>query len=296
MPVKDRDPLTGHRTTGHEWDGIVELNTRVPKAVWIFAIVTHLWAVIIWILLPTWPLVVTYTKGILGADDRKEVRLSVIAANEARADWASRIDSLEPEEILSDDLLLQRVRGAGHRLFGDNCAVCHGMDGDGGPGFPSLLDDAWLWGGDFDEVLETIRVGINSDHDETRYAEMMAFGELGVLSRDEVHVTVDYVRSLSGLANPPADRLAEGEEIFMDNCSSCHGEDGTGDMDLGAPDLTDDFWIYGGSKKDVFTTIYGGRQGWMPAWETRLTETDRKILALYVEDLHSQAKTDEVAE
>lgn len=287
MSVKERDPLTGHQTTGHEWDGITELNTPVPRAVWFFIIVTHIWALIAWILLPTWPLLTTYTKGLLGVDQQEQVEEAVVAANAQRADWATQIDHLPPQEVLANGDLSRRVAETGHQLFGDNCAGCHGTNAQGGPGFPSLTDAAWLWGGDFGNIMETLRVGINSDHPETRFGQMMAFGREGILSRDEVRVVADYVQSLSG-EDISATRREHGAQIFADNCASCHGDSGIGDASLGAPNLTDDFWIYGGSDKALFTTIFGGRQGWMPAWENRLGLTERKILALYLMQLGQQ--------
>ncbi|WP_108484202.1 cytochrome-c oxidase, cbb3-type subunit III [Oceaniglobus ichthyenteri] len=288
MSVKERDPLTGHQTTGHEWNGITELNTRVPRSIWFFIIITHIWALIAWILLPTWPLVTTYTKGILGLDQREEVAEKVIAANVARADWADRITAAPVSEILNDPELLARANETAHQIFGDNCAGCHGLDAGGGPGFPSLIDDAWLWGGDPDTIMETLRVGINATHPETRYAQMLAFGRDGILEREEIRIVVDYIQSLSGAEISP-DRGAVGAEIYADTCSSCHGETGVGDTEMGAPNLTDAFWIYGGDDKAMFDTIWNGRQGWMPAWEGRLTETERKILTVYLTDLRQAA-------
>lgn len=287
MSVKERDPLTGHQTTGHEWNGIIELNTPVPRPVWFFIAVTAIWSVLMWILLPAWPLVSFYTKGILGVDQRDEVTEAVVEANAARQDWAARLDAMPPDQILSDPELGGIVRSSGPQLFGDNCAACHGTDGNGGPGFPSLIDDAWLWGGDFDTVLETIRVGINSDHPDTRFAQMMAFGRDGILTRDDVHAVTAYVRSLSG-APAPAAQLEQGSTVFADNCASCHGEDGTGDHAQGAPNLTDDFWIYGGSSEAVFKTVHDGRQGWMPAWQGRLSQTEQRMLAVYLQVLRDQ--------
>ncbi|WBU53998.1 cytochrome-c oxidase, cbb3-type subunit III [Paracoccus sp. SCSIO 75233] len=287
MSVKERDPLTGHLTTGHEWDGIVELNTPVPRPVWFFIATTAIWSFIIWLLLPTWPLVSTYTKGLLSTDQRKEVEQAVLEADEARADWAARITDLPVEKILADPDLAEIVRTSGPQLFGDNCAACHGLDANGGPGFPSLTDSAWLWGGEFDTVMETIRVGINSDHPETRFGQMMAFGRDGILSRDDIRAVAAYVRSLSGTSGLSA-QAEQGKSLFADNCVTCHAEDGSGDIAMGAPDLTDDFWIYGGSSRELFDTIFGGRQGWMPAWEERLPETERKILAIYLEELGQQ--------
>ncbi|MDN5567183.1 MAG: cytochrome-c oxidase, cbb3-type subunit III [Paracoccus sp. (in: a-proteobacteria)] len=283
MSVKERDPLTGHQTTGHEWDGITELNTRVPRAVWFFVFVTHLWALIVWVLLPTWPLVTTYTKGLLGLDQREEVEEAVIEANLARADWSEQIEALPADGIMADPALALRVNETGHQLFGDNCAGCHGLDAAGGPGFPSLTDAAWLWGDDTDTIMETLRVGINSQHPETRFAQMLAFGRDGILTRDQVRIVASYVQSLSN-PQPASRRLAEGAEIFAGNCASCHGEDGAGNRDLGSPNLTDGFWIYGGDDASLFTTIHDGRKGWMPAWEDRLSLTERKILAVYLQD------------
>lgn len=282
MSVKDRDPLTGHQTTGHEWNGITELNTRVPRVVWLFIIVTHLWALAVWVLLPAWPLVTTSTKGILGLDQREEVAKKVVAANSDRAVWGERIKSLSADEILGDPELFARVSDTGPQLFGDNCAGCHGAQATGGPGFPNLIDGAWLWGGDTDTVMETLRVGINAPHPDTRWAQMPAFGRDGLLPRNDIRIVVDYVQSLSG-AKSPADTIAAGAEIFATNCTSCHGNDGTGNPDAGAPDLSDGFWIYGGDDEAMFRTIWGGRQGWMPAWEDRLTETERKIITVYLQ-------------
>lgn len=288
MSVKERDPLTGHQTTGHEWNGITELNTRVPRIVWFFIIVTHLFALIMWILFPTWPLVTTYTKGILGFDQRDVVQQDIVLANIARADWADRIATLPADDILNDTELMARVTGTAHQIFGDNCAGCHGNDAAGGPGFPSLIDAAWLWGGDTDTIMETLRVGINSTHPETRYAQMLAFGRDGILPRDDIRLVVDYVQSLSG-SPAPADRIAAGGEIYTNNCAACHGDDGLGNTDLGAPNLTDAFWIYGGDDTAMYQTIWAGRQGWMPAWEGRLSETERKILAVYLQHLGQEA-------
>lgn len=286
MAVKERDPLTGHQTTGHEWNGITELNTRVPRVVWFFIIVTHLWALVVWVLLPAWPLVNTYTKGLLGVNQHEEVRESVAAAAESRAEWTARLAALPAGDIMADPALMARVADTAPQIYGDNCAGCHGRDAAGGPGFPSLIDDAWLWGGDTDTIMETLRVGINATHPETRYAQMLAFGHDDLLTHGEIRTVVDYVQSLSGLeTEASAERLAEGEEIFADNCAACHGENGAGITDLGAPNLIDAFWTYGGDDAAMFTTIHDGRQGWMPAWEDRLSETDRKILAIYLQEL-----------
>lgn len=284
MSVKEYDPLTGHATTGHEWNGIKELNTRVPRAIWWAIGLTHLWALIIWLLLPAWPTVSTYTTGLLGVDQRIEVEQSVAAARIERSDWISQIEHANVGEILSNPELMSRVSDAAPAIFGDNCAGCHGTAATGGPGFPSLVDNAWLWGSEPDFIEETIRVGINASHPETRFSEMLAFGRDQMLSTAEIRAVARYVAELS-VPTLAESNNPEGAEIFAGTCAGCHGEAGSGIVELGAPDLTDDFWIYGGSVDDIFESVWNGRRGIMPSWEERLSGADRKILAAYIVNL-----------
>lgn len=291
MGVNERDFYTGHITTGHEWNGIRELNTAVPKPVWFFLIATTLFAVVYWVLMPAWPLGRTYTKGLLGTDVHKEVATSLREAALSRSQWMTRIAKEDFAAIQADAALMKFVRETGHTLFGDNCAVCHGTRATGGPGFPSLVDEAWLWGGTPDAVFETIRVGINSDAPETRAAQMPAFGRDGILNRQAIINVIAYVRSLSHPTTPVSadvQKIAAGRETFAANCSACHGDDAKGSKDTGAPDLTDSFWLYGSDADSIYRTIYGGRQGHMPSWDKRLTDTERKILTLYILDLNKR--------
>lgn len=287
MGVNERDSHTGHATTGHEWNGIRELNTAVPKLVWYFLAATVIFSVVYWVLMPAWPLGSTYTKGLLGTDTRRNLATELRETALQRGAWTKRIESESLDTIQSDQQLMTYVRDTGRTLFGDNCAVCHGTRAAGGPGFPALVDEAWLWGGSPEAVLETIRVGINSEHPETRVSQMPAFGRDGMLDRRSVLDVVAYVRSLSHPVKSAtaSSRGDAAKEIFASNCSSCHGEDAKGNTDMGAPDLTDDAWIYGGDEEAIYRTVYGGRQGHMPAWESRLTSAELKILALYVLDL-----------
>jgi cytochrome c oxidase cbb3-type subunit 3 len=287
MASDERDSYTGHRTTGHEWNGITELNTPVPRPVYFFLALTFLFSVGYWILMPAWPLGVTYTKGLLGLDQRKAVNESVQQAILDRAAWTKQFESKSFKEIAADPQLMQIVRQNGRRLFGDNCSACHGIDAKGGPGFPNLTTASWLWGGDPDAIAETIRVGINSAHKDTRTSQMPAFGRDQILSAADLGKVIAYVRTLSNPAASgeakPAD-IDAGRELFAANCAACHGDDAKGKTDVGAPNLTDPFWIYGGDPQTIRTTVWGGRQGHMPTWEGRLSELDRKILALYLLD------------
>ncbi|WEX08614.1 cytochrome-c oxidase, cbb3-type subunit III [Chelativorans sp. AA-79] len=284
MSIEKRDPVTGRMTTGHEWNGIEELETPIPKVVFLFLAAAVLFSVVYWLLMPAWPLGWTYSRGLLGIDQRDVVTRQVEDAAAARTVWTARIAEEDFATIAADPDLMRHVKDTGGTLFADNCAVCHGSGGTGGPGFPNLTTGSWLWGGDPETIAETVRVGINSTHDETRFSEMMAFGQMGVLNREERRSVTAYVRSLSGQEPSEADqgRLSEGEELFATNCAACHGENGAGMHEVGAPDLTDGNWIYGGDAQSIMTTIYAGRQGHMPHWQDRLSPVDIKILTLYV--------------
>jgi cytochrome c oxidase cbb3-type subunit 3 len=293
MHVIERDPYTGHGTTGHEWNGIKELNTAVPWPIWAFLIAAAVFAVIWWVLMPAWPIGTTYTKGLLGADVREDVARSLATAAERRSVWTQRIEQEDFAAIQADDALMEDVRASGHALFGDNCAACHGVGAKGGPGFPSFIDRAWLWGDTPTAVFETIRVGVNSEHPDSRVSEMPAWGRDGMLDRAAILHVVDYVYSLShpeANGSAPAERFAAGRKVFMENCAACHGENAKGDAAVGAPDLTQGSWLYGGDRQSIYETVYGGRKGHMPTWEKRLTDTERKILTLYLLDLGRGAR------
>lgn len=292
MATERKDPATGRLTTGHEWNGIEELETPIPRVVIFFLTVTTLFAIGYWILMPAWPLGVTYTKGLLGIDQRAVVTKQVEDAAATRAAWTGRIAEASLEDIAANPDLMNHVRETGRTLFIDNCAACHGTRGTGGPGFPNLAAKAWLWGGEPDTIAETIRIGINATNEETRVSQMMAFGRDGVLDDRQVRAVAAYVRSLSDLPMGASDKalVEDGKQVFADNCVACHGEDGHGSTDVGAPNLTDATWIYGSDAQTVYTTIYSGRQGHMPHWEGRLSPVDIKILALYVGTLGEVAR------
>lgn len=291
MADVERDPVTGRETTGHEWNGIKELDTPVPRGVLIFLIVTHLWAIAWWFLVPAWPLGTTYTKGLLGIDQRTTVEARVVEGQQQQASWKSRLETDHYDTILADEALMQTVRRTGRQLFGDNCAACHGRDGKGGTHFPDLTDDDWIWGGGPELIEQTLRVGINTAHPETRVGQMPAFGRDQMLDREQVRNVAAYVYSLSNPAYSTAqnlDRIDAGREVFVTTCAACHGENAQGNSEVGAPNLTDSYWIYGGSMDTIIASVHGGRQGHMPTWDERLTTAEIRTLALFVHDLGTQ--------
>ncbi len=291
MELDKRDVVTGRPTTGHEWNGIEELETPIPRVVFAFLAATFVFAVICWVLYPTWPLGSTFTKGLTGFDQRNLVTEQVAKAEAGVAEqWAGKVTSMSYADIEADPALMHPVKEAGRRLFEDNCAACHGVNATGGAGFPNLAAKAWLWGDGSPEALEeTIRVGINSTNDDTRTSQMLAFGHDGMLPTDQIEAVVAYVRSLSSL-EPAGDakRIEAGKQVFAANCVACHGEDAKGKRDVGAPDLTDANWLYGSDAQSVFTTVYSGRQGHMPNWAARLSPLDIKILTVYVHTLEEK--------
>lgn len=287
MAIGERDPYTGHLTTGHEWNGIKELNTSVPRPVYFFLIATALFALVYWVLMPSWPLGTTYFKGLLGSDQRAIVRQSLQEAALDRARWADKVERKSFAQIQSDHELMQDVRETGHALFGDNCAACHGRDAKGNKGFPDLTSNSWLWGGMPDAIAETIRVGVNSTHPDSRSSQMPAFGRDGMLPLKDIENVAAYVRTLSGLPadNASPDMVAAGKALFAANCAACHGEDGKGNIEVGSRNLTNRSFLYGSDRQSLTTTIFYGRQGHMPTWQTKLSPLERKILTLYVLDL-----------
>ncbi|EIM72703.1 cytochrome c oxidase, cbb3-type subunit III [Nitratireductor aquibiodomus RA22] len=288
MAEVERDSFTGRETTGHEWNGIKELDTPIPRGVLMFLIVTHVWAIFWWFLVPTWPIGVTYTKGLLGIDQRTTVEAQVKDGQQQRAPWTERLASEPYDAILSDEALMQTVRDTGRQLFGDNCAACHGRDGRGRANYPDLTDDDWLWGGGPELIEQTMRVGINTAHPESRIAQMPAFGRDQMLDREQVRSVSAYVYSLThtDYSTPEnLDRINAGREVFASTCAACHGETAEGDMEVGAPNLADAHWVYGGDLETIIASVHGGRQGHMPSWDERLNTAEIRTLAVYVHDL-----------
>lgn len=281
---KEIDEITGQETTGHEWDGIKELNSPLPRWwLWTFY-VTIVWSIAYWIAMPAIPLVSSHTKGLLGYSQRETVREDIAAARDAQGVFRTRLEEASLAEIQDVTELREFAIAGGKSAFAVNCSQCHGAGGAGAPGYPNLNDDAWLWGGTIDQIHETIRVGIRSDHDDTRFNEMPAFLRDELLPRDQVDDVVEYVLSISGQDHDAA-ASARGQVVFVEQCAACHTETGKGNRELGAPDLTDAIWLYGGDRADIWATVANSRNGVMPAWDDKLDPVTRKQLAVYVHAL-----------
>ncbi|CAA7612959.1 cytochrome-c oxidase, cbb3-type subunit III [Magnetospirillum sp. SS-4] len=287
MATIEKDSVTGQSTTGHEWDGIKELNTPLPKW-WVYVFwATVVWAIGYWIAMPAWPTVNGYTKGVLGYSSRADLDNELALQKAGRAAWLSKIEAAELDAIEKDKDLLRYAMAGGKIAFGENCGACHGTGGVGVAGaYPTLADDEWIWGGTLADIEQTIKFGIRSTHAETRVSEMPKFGADGLLKPEQIAAVSDYVVSMASRA--PA-KGSPGEAVYVENCAVCHGEDGSGQAALGAPALNNQIWLFKTAKasaKDmVAAQVNAPKHGSMPAWADRLDPTTIKMLAVYVHNL-----------
>ncbi len=287
----ERDEVTGTDTTGHEWDGIKELNTPLPKW-WLYTF----YACVIWglgytVFYPAWPMISGATPGVLGYSSRAELVKDVDVARSAQKENLDKLAAANVEDILKDEKLLSFARAGGAAAFKVNCVQCHGSGAAGSAGYPNLNDDDWLWGGQPEQIHTTLQNGIryiaNAD---TRVMDMQVFGpdpangNAAVLKPEEIANVANFVMTLSG-GEVDAAKAAAGKELYATNCASCHGEDGKGNKDMGSPNLTDAIWLYGGKIENVTAQISRPRMGVMPAWGARLDAVTIKQLAVYVHAL-----------
>ncbi len=280
------DKVSGQTTTGHEWDGVRELNTPLPRWwLWMFY-ATIVFSVLYWIVYPSWPLLSGFTPGVLGHTNRAAVLAEVAAGQQARHDLAAGLDKANLSQIENDPKLLELALAQGKAAFGDNCTPCHGSGGQGQKGYPNLTAGRWLWGGTLDQIQQTITHGVRqADDADTHTSAMPAFGRDGILKPEEIRQVASYVRTLDGLEPEQGVDVAAGKKIFADNCVACHGEDGKGNTDMGSANLTTKVWLYGNDVPDLIYTITNARNSQMPAWGKRLDPETIKSLAVYVHSL-----------
>ncbi|MGE0767468.1 MAG: cytochrome-c oxidase, cbb3-type subunit III [Hyphomicrobiaceae bacterium] len=278
------DEVTGVATTGHEWDGIKELNKPLPKW-WLLTFYACIaWAIGYWVVYPAWPLANGYTRGLWGYSQRNTVAAEVQDGREAQAGMRTLLHKTPLDEVNKNADLLRFASAAGSAAFQTNCAPCHGRGAQGFSGYPNLNDDDWIWGGTVDQIQKTIEYGIRSGHEKSHASAMPRFGLDKLLEEAKIDDVAEYVLSLSGKS---IDKTAatRGAATFKEQCVACHGENGKGLLEQGAPNLTDAIWLYGGSKAQVVESIRTGRGGMMPAWGSRLDATTIKALAIYVHSL-----------
>jgi len=272
-------------TTGHSWDGIEELNNPLPRW-WLYTFYACIVVAIGYsIAYPAWPLIKGATPGLLGWSTRANVAKDIKKFNDMNAPVELKLVNANLNDIPNNPELMSYAVNAGAAVFQTWCAQCHGSGAAGvqGKGFPNLLDDDWLWGGTLDDIHTTVTHGIRNEQDpDARMSQMPAFGE--ILDPAEITQVVQYVRKLSG-QEFDATLATPGATVFADNCAACHGDDGTGGRDVGAPNLTDAIWLYGGDVKTLTYTVTNARYGVMPSWQKRLSEADIRAVSVYVHQL-----------
>ncbi|WP_417279281.1 cytochrome-c oxidase, cbb3-type subunit III [Celeribacter sp.] len=281
-------------TTGHSWDGIEELNNPLPRW-WLYTFyLCIIWGIAYTIAMPAWPLVKGATTGMLGWSTRAEVADKIASFEEMNAAVNAELAAADITAIEVGSDVHNYGVNMGAAVFRANCSQCHGSGAAGNTGYPNLLDNDWLWGGTIDEVAYTVQHGVRNETDEARYSEMPKFGADELLTEEEIDQAVAFAMSLSDPEGDGTnlvggtydlDLAAAGAEVFEVNCASCHGEDGTGDIYQGAPNLTDAIWLYGGDHDTVYETVYYARFGVMPAWGQRLSQAEVNAAALYVHQL-----------
>ncbi len=286
MSEAEVDEITGARTTGHVWDdNLKELNQPLPRWwLWTFY-VTIIWAIGYMIAYPAWPMISDYTHGVLGYSQRAEVARAVQQAKQGQAGRLALIAQKPLTDIRADADLLRYAITGGKAIFAENCAPCHGRGAQGSRGYPNLNDDAWIWGGTLDDIHKTVAVGIRSDHEDTRDNMMPRYGLDQLLEPQQINDVAEYVMAISGNKGSDTAAFERGKQVFVEQCVACHGEQGEGLKEQGAPSLIDDIWLFGGSKSDIVESISTGRGGRMPQWASRLDPTSIKLLTLYVHSL-----------
>lgn len=274
------DEATGTQTVGHEWDGIEELDTPMPRWwLWTFYL-TILFALVYVVLYPGWPMLTKGTEGVLGWTSRGQLAQEISAADQARTAVNQQIAGMPLEQLPENQALMQKAVAGGRAAFLVNCVQCHGSGAAGSKGYPNLRDDDWLWGGDLNAIEYTLTHGIRQQGDNlTRTSVMPPFQ--GVFDRPQIDSLISHVLSLRGNARPSA----AGAELFAANCASCHGPDGRGDRAQGAPNLADAIWLFGGTPAEIERQILAPRAGMMPKWQGRLDPVTIKMLAAYVHSL-----------
>jgi len=281
---KEIDAVTGVETTGHDWDGIKELNKPLPKW-WLYTFYACIvWSVGYWIAYPAWPRLGGYTRGVLGYSQRATVTAEIDKARAAQGDLRKQIATVPLDGIKQNQDLLRFAMAGGAAAFATNCAPCHGRSAQGAKGYPNLSDDDWLWGGTLADIQATIENGIRSGEKKERRSDMPKYGIENLLKPEEIDDAAEFVLSLSGRSTDAA-AVEKGRKTFAEQCAACHGADGKGKLDMGAPNLTDPIWLYGGSKPEIMESISTGRGGVMPAWAGRLDPVTIKELAVYVHAL-----------
>lgn len=283
-PKKDVDQISGIETTGHEWDGLKELNNPAPRWwLWVF-FACVLFSIGYWYLYPAWPTLAGHTGGAKQWSEYGQLKEQQAEIQAMRAKYEGRFATADLTTIKNDPGLYAYATAGGAVAFKNNCAACHGSGGQGGKGYPNLNDDIWLWGGTLDQIYTTIRYGAHNTNPNSHQGGMPAWKDN--LKPEEIEAAATYVEHLpEGEKAQKTALYMKGKEVFTQNCTPCHGSNAEGNIAVGAPPLNTAVRLYGGDHATLVETITYGRTGVMPAWEERLNDSTIKQLAVYVHSL-----------
>jgi cytochrome c oxidase cbb3-type subunit 3 len=285
MPTKiEKDAYSGVETTGHEWDGIKELNTPLPKWWLMVFYATIVWSAAWFLLYPSIPYGTGYWHGLLGYSQRRDAMAGVAAMHAQHAAAMEQIARTPITDIPKNPKLMEVALVAGRITFANNCQPCHGQNGAGRPGYPALGDDVWLWGGKPTDIETTITHGVRSGDPAARDSQMPSFGTDGILKPEQIQQVADFVGQWWGVVPASKDTRA-GAKIYADNCAMCHGDKGQGNRDVGAPPLNSHVHLYEGTRDAIVAQVTHPRHGVMPAWNRRLDPATIRSVALYVHSL-----------
>ncbi|NBW75311.1 MAG: cytochrome-c oxidase, cbb3-type subunit III [Sphingomonadaceae bacterium] len=282
MANKRIDEATGVETVGHSWDGIEELNNPLPRW-WLWTLYASIvFAIGYVIVYPAIPLANKGTEGLWGWTSRGQLADEMKAEDQRRAGTLAALAATPIEQLASKPDLMRAAIEGGRAAFRVNCVQCHGSGAAGSVGYPNLRDDDWLWGGNIKDIETTLINGIRQPgNDATRQSLMPNFGKDGILPPADIAAVTDHVLSLTGKSTANA----KGSELFAANCAVCHGADAKGGRQVGAPNLADAIWLYGGKREQVSGSIHQAHAGVMPAWGGKLDPVTIKMLAAYVHSL-----------
>lgn len=279
------DAASGTTTVGHEWDGIEELDTPMPRW-WLYILyATIVFAGVYVVLYPAIPMLDRATPGTLGWSSRGQLNQELAAEARRRGPLIAALAATPIDQLAAKPALLHAAEEGGKSAFKVHCIQCHGAGAAGSKGYPNLNDDDWLWGGDIVTIQQTLVHGIRQPGDDaTRLSQMPAFGRDQLLTSAQIADVVAYVRTVS-LQDSASAAARRGATVYAENCAVCHGDTARGNREVGAPNLTDGIWLYGGSTTALTETISKARYGIMPAWGNRLDPVTIKMLAAYVHSL-----------
>lgn len=295
---KNKDKLSGVETTGHEWDGIKELNNPLPRWwLWVFY-VCIIWSIGYWVIYPAWPTLTGEherggTKGAIEWTQYKKLSDEQQEIIAKRNEYLHSFHKASFEEVINNPELYTFALAGGKAAFKDNCATCHGTGGEGAKGFPNLNDDDWIWGGKMEDIYQTIKYGIRM-HDDARQSVMPVFKDM--LSQEDILAVAEYVKGLrtnataspkEGVSGEALASLPLGARVYQENCAACHGINGKGDKEFGAPNLADAIWLKSenGSTSAIMNQVKNPKHGMMPAWVERLDDDTIRQLTIYVHSL-----------